>query len=381
MAASRYWANLASCWPRAPPMNDLDSGRSSGEESVPPIQSKPEAGGAPGLEPNHVPPALEWAWDRYDLYDSNAVRIRKAFQRLQLTILVVAVGTTLLALTEATLVAHHAFRGSSVTSRTMHILVLFFPIALATLLGIASRFRTGSKWVDLRTAAEGVKREVFLYRTQTGPYAPRRTTRVSRDQLLSHQVAAIGRAIMQTEVSRTPLRDPPASPMPTDRSLGGSRDDGFRDLASDAYISHRVDDQIEYFGYRATRLARVLWLLLLLIFLAGGVGTLLAALHIDIWIAMTTAVVGAVTTYLGYEQVESTLVNYNQARKGLISLNGWRITLPAQERGAPETREQLVSRAERVLQKEHGGWVADMTDALAELRAEEEQKGKRNTGA
>jgi hypothetical protein len=325
--------------------------------------------------PAQVAPALEWAWERCRVYGDNAGRTRVAFLRLQLTILVVGVGATLFALTESALVAHHVVGGSSVAGRVLHAAVLVLPITLAVLLGAAARFRTGNKWVDLRAAAEGVKREIFRYRSRTGHYAPDRTTHISRDQLLSEQVAAIGRGLMQTELSQTALGDSASPVRPHARSPGSSDDDGFSDLTPEAYVKHRVDDQIRYYGSRATRLARILRLLQSVIFVAGGVGTLLAALHVDIWIALTTALVGAVTTYLGYEQIENTLVTYNQARTALIAIKGWWASVPEETRTSPRTMEYLVNQTERILQKEQGGWVQEMTEAMAQLRADEERRG------
>src|SRR5439155_15936748 len=115
--------------------------------------------------------------------------------------------------------------------------VLVFPIVLAGLIGAAARFRTGNKWVDLRSAAEAVKQEIFRYRTQTGHYSYRPQARASRDQLLAEQVAAIGRSLMQTDVSRTSLRPPP----PLERRAGPSPDDdGMSDLTAERYIELRL---------------------------------------------------------------------------------------------------------------------------------------------
>ena len=39
----------------------------------------------------------------------------------------------------------------------------------------------------------------------------------------------------------------------------------------------------------------------------GGLGTLLAAIGFDLWVALTTAVAAALATYLSYRGVDSTL--------------------------------------------------------------------------
>ena len=328
--------------------------------------------GGPAAGTDETPSALEWAWDRYRVYDQNAVRLRREFLRLELTILAVGLATTLLALVENEVVKRGVFSSDAVAARTIHTLVVILPITLAALLGMAARFRMGNKWVDLRKAAEGLKREIYLYRLRAGSYGQTNASRLTRDELLAQNVAAIGRGVMQTEVSRMALREPEH-----ERTAGlAPGDDGVGDMGAPEYVRYRVDDQIDYYRRQVAVRGRMLRWLLSLIFLAGGVGTLLAALNVDVWIAMTTAVVGAVTTFLGYEQVENLLVSYNQAMSGLTSVKGWWLSLPPRERESKTTKDRLVRQTERILQKEQGGWVEDMTDALDQLRSEEEKETK-----
>jgi hypothetical protein len=318
--------------------------------------------------------ALAWAWDRYRLYDENAVRERRGFLQLELAILAVGLATTLLALLQNEVVTRGLLSSNSVAARTIHTLVIVLPITLAALLGMAARFRVGNKWVDLRKGAEGVKREICLYRVRAGSYGHTNPSRLTREELLVQNVSAIGRGVMQTEVSRMALRDPPKGTATKPALAAG--DDGVSEMGSADYIRFRVDDQIDYYRRQVARRGRTLRWLLSLIFLAGGAGTLLAALNVDVWIAMTTAVVGAVTTYLGYEQVENLLVSYNQAMSGLVAVKGWWLSLAPRERGSNATKERLVRQTERILQKEQGGWVEDMTEALDQLRDEEEKEAK-----
>jgi len=331
-------------------------------------------GEAQAESPDGTPTAIQWAWDRYRLYDQNAIRLRREFLRLEMTILAVGLGTTLLALVQNAVVTHNLLHSDSAAARTIHTLVIVLPITLAALLGMAARFRVGNKWVDLRKAAEGIKREVFLYRVRTGLYGHAGASRLTRDELLAQNVAAIGRGVMQTEVSRMALRDPPRGTAMHPALAKG--DDGVSDIGPAEYVRYRVDDQIDYYAHQVAVRGRLLRWLLSLIFIAGGVGTLLAALNVDVWIAMTTAVVGAVTTFLGYEQVESLLVSYNQAMNGLVSVKGWWVALPPRDRESKATKDRLVHQTERILQKEQGGWVEDMTEALDELRTEEEKEAK-----
>ena len=114
----------------------------------------------------------------------------------------------------------------------------------------------------------------------------------------------------------------------------------------------------------------VLWL----IYIFGGVGTFLAAVRLELWIALTTALAAAFTTFLEYRQVENTLIKYNQAETNLANVQTWWMALPAEEQTDPKNIDKLVGYTEKILQDEHTGWAQEMQDALAELRAEQIEK-------
>ena len=95
---------------------------------------------------------------------------------------------------------------------------------------------------------------------------------------------------------------------------------------------------------------------------AGAVGTLLAAAGYEVWIGLTTAIAANVVAYLGYLQVEPTLVAYNQAAGRLEALRR------AWDAQPPESRDfgKLVDRSEAVLSTELSGWVQQMNQAIEE---------------
>jgi hypothetical protein len=150
-------------------------------------------------------------------------------------------------------------------------------------------------------------------------------------------------------------------------------DDGFTVLTPDRYIRVRLADQLDYYRRNAVRheskLRRLQWT----IFILGGLGTLLAAIDQQVWIALTTAVAATVTTYLGYKQTESTLMKYNQAATDLDSVRSWWTALPPDDQAKQDNLDTLVDHTEMVLQSEHDGWVQQMQNALAELRKDQER--------
>jgi hypothetical protein len=86
--------------------------------------------------------------------------------------------------------------------------------------------------------------------------------------------------------------------------------------------------------------------------------------------------VGAVTTYIGYQQFDSTLTAYNQAATDLENIRDWWRALPPEEKADPANIDELVQHVEQVLDTELAGWVQKMTDALSELRKPNEPKDK-----
>ena len=145
-------------------------------------------------------------------------------------------------------------------------------------------------------------------------------------------------------------------------------DDGFSYLTPDRYVEVRLGDQLNYFRRKSITHDRQLRAISWLIFIIGGVGTYLAAVNQQVWIALTTAVVAALGTYLAYRQTETTLTKYNQAATDLANVKAWWISLSAEEQAQQGNIDSLVDHTEQVLQSELDGWVQQMQNSLAELR-------------
>jgi hypothetical protein len=142
----------------------------------------------------------------------------------------------------------------------------------------------------------------------------------------------------------------------------GAADDGLSELDPDRYLLYRVGDQLNYFHPRVVRLTRQLRILQFIALGVGAAGGLLAAAGFETWIGLTTAIAAAAVAYLGYLQVEPTLVAYNQAAGHLESLRRLWDAQPPMRRDF----DQLVDEAEGVLAMELAGWVQQMNQAIQE---------------
>lgn len=312
----------------------------------------------------------------------------------------------------------------------IHYLLIAIPIVLTILITAANRFKQGNKWLLLRSGAESIKREIFRYRARSGDYktveivipptqpapvnpvvpaaAPRRkgspataspptteppappppetpplpqSAAPNPEQVLAQRIEDITRRVMRTEVNASaliPYDKDKGLPPTMDAAQGG--DDGLSFLPPDRYVELRLGDQLNYYKTKAVKLERQLKVLQWAIFIIGGLGSLLAAINQQLWIALTTAVAAALTTYLSYQQTESTVTKYNQTHTDLANVKSWWTALPIEEQAKQNNIDTLVDHTEQVIQSELDGWVQQMQNALAELRKGQAQAGEKEEG-
>lgn len=321
------------------------------------------------------------AWSRYDDLDESAIRKQALFTKLQGVILSLGVIATLLAISQSgsalpaslkQLLPAPLSQYKSTLHVLIHVLMVLTPITISVLVAASSRFREGNKWILLRASAEAIKREIFRYRMQAGAYGSDQCLQASRESKLAAKLKDISSALAQSEVNRTSL-------------LGVVKNDPtrLRFLNPDDYLKDRIDDQINYFVKKTGGLYRRLKTTQVCIYVAGGAGTFLAAFRGDVWVALTTAIATALTTRLEMDQVENTLVQYNQALTGLRNIASWWKALSQWEKGRGKNVDLLVEQTEKTLEGELAGWVQQMQTALDKLTEKEQvatEKEKSGSG-
>ena len=314
---------------------------------------------------------LRQAWLRFGALDLAAVGQQKFFRQMQGVILAVSIGVT------AAVVLHQTVADRCPIpllgpkfdcGAPLHYLVIIAPIALSVLIGWTNHFHHGKRWVLTRQAAEAIKREIFQFRTGAAPYRDEAT----REKDLAKAMEDVTRRLARSEANTTalPMYSGPIPP----QYAAGEGDDGMSPLAPDRYIDVRLDDQLKFFRKKTivldTLLERLQWGILGV----GGLGTLLAAIGFDLWVALTTAIATALGTYLSYRGVDSTLTNYSQTATDLENIKGWWTALRPDEQGDPSNVDALVQHTEQVLATELSGWTQRMQDALANLRKDQEKE-------
>jgi hypothetical protein len=321
---------------------------------------------------------LHDAWQRFATYDANGGRLQKAFKNIQFWILALGLIAVFLAVFEnqgQELVKHQQMLHNALGWLRYPIIVI--PIVTAILLAYYNKFRPANKWILLRGSAETIKREIYRYRSRTGDYSKDRLTTNSRDDVFHDRLEPVSRRLMQTDVNHGGLT-PYDGPLPP-KEVAQKNDDGFSFLTAERYIELRLEDQLNYYSNKTPKLEKQVKQMQVAILVAGGVGTLLAAVHAELWVALTTALATALTTSLASRQLDETLVRYNQSAADLANVRDWWTKLSPASKRNPKNIDQLVEVTEKVLETELSGWVQRMENALAQLKVEEE-KGEGSGG-
>jgi len=326
-------------------------------------------------------PVLKLGWERFARYHAAAARLRRTDDRLQRWPLALGVAAVLVALVQ------HGVRGrvgaNSVTDLVLHWTVAALPFLATVVLLAGHRFGSGRRWPLLRAAAEAARRELYTYRTATGPYAPSDgdaeadgradtdigtdTGAAARDATLAGRLGAIDAGLMQTEVAAGSL---PAysGPLPPPWAETAAGDDGLSPLDPHGFLELRLAERLGACRARVAATERRRRRLQLLILAAGVAGTVLAAARLELWVGLSTAVLFAVVAYLAHLQVEAGLLADNRAAARLEAIRARWLALPAAHR---DTRHfaVLVEQTEAAADPAHADWSRQLADAIAAAQA------------
>lgn len=265
------------------------------------------------------------------------------------------------------------------------------PIVVSILVAGSDRFKNRRKWILLRGAAEAIKKEIYRYRARVGDYEDPQSSDIAspqssdiakppssdsakpkrpRDVVLKDNLVTITRRLMETEVNTGSLNYGGSGPPDDIKKL----DDGFSFLSPERYIEVRLIDQMAWYQRETAKLERQRFEFQILIYVVGGAGSLLAVLGAQLWVALTTAAVTALTAWVTDFRLDVNLVKYNQAAADLSNVKYWWSTLSAQEKTIEDNRKKLVDTTEEILETEQGGWVKQMQDAAKQVKATTESE-------
>jgi len=330
---------------------------------------------------------LEDAWRLFCVYDRTAIVTQKRFLNFRIAILIVGVVSTILVVFKSAWESHPIGLIGSDNLQIKQIfellgggfnwLLIIAPITVSILLAASVKLDRGMNWVILRASAEILKKDIYCYRTLS-IYDPN-----NADMRLAESIQIVSDRLMKTQVNRSGLA--------LDRGLEiGSKDllntiknnvcredkETFLPLTIGQYLNYRLIDQLSWYRRKTVKLDRQWQLLQWSIYILGGLGTFLAAINREIWVAITNAIATAIASFLDFKQLDSTLMCYNQAACNLENLLCWWHALTDEARANPDNIKKLVENTEKVIQSETSSWVEEMREALSELYKDKEELKK-----
>lgn len=316
-------------------------------------------------------PVLKIAWQHYAEFDDNAKRALKRHLWLRGAVIILGVIATFLAVLTDTF-AGEAQLGL-ILDRTLKILLILVPIIGATVLAFANKFQQGERWLVLRSGAEEILKEIYLYRTIFQMDEDRR-------QWLSERIAAIQRHVFDAVEDNLVLTPYTGKIPPYYHSDDKNSDPGFANLLADDYLCYRLESQIQWHVNKSRELeTRRTWLQIG-IFAFGGLGTFIAALAniqglggLAVWVALTTSLGAALTSWMELRRIDSTITNYSRLVLELNIIKEHWLALNKDERTGDEFIK-LVTATEKVMWSQHGQYIAEMRKAVAELQGENGDK-------
>ena len=238
---------------------------------------------------NSIPPILESAWKRNADYGNTAKHQKKQYYLLRRWVLIFSVTATFLAI----LLDNFREYFPSPVVTLLQVVLILVPISGSVVVAFLSKYQQGQKYLAMRSGAEEILKEIFLYRTvmQNNP---------DRDKWLNKRLAEVQRQVHRTlggEVVVKPYTGKHINPRHYPDFVDA--DEGIVDLNSEDYIRVRLESQRDWHIGRIQEYHKARMRLTILILVFGGLGALFAGADmlfagIAIWVALTTALASAV---------------------------------------------------------------------------------------
>jgi hypothetical protein len=148
-------------------------------------------------------------------------------------------------------------------------------------------------------------------------------------------------------------------------------------LSADDYVRDRLEEQIAWMAGRIASLHRQFKWLQIGILIVGGLGTFLAAMKHEVWVAFTTVLATAFANRLELGQVENRMVLYNVSLTSLRNIHTWWQAMSPWERTRRKNIDLLVDHTESTLERDTSAWVRELQFALDKLSEKESvEEGK-----
>jgi hypothetical protein len=306
-------------------------------------------------------PLLETAWQRFAALDENAASVQKQYMRLrQLTAFL-----GVLAVLFAILVDNFTDQVPQIVGIIFRVFLILTPIVISVIAAFSNKFQQGQKYLSSRAAAEGILKEIYLYRT-VNKNAP------NRDKLLSNRLATLQRNLYRSAGGELTFAEFTGDLPPYYDPADEKSDPGFNDLKGDEYLVYRLEHQLDWHSKENMEMQRDRKRIQLAILIFGGIGAFLAAWGggLAIWVALTAAISSALIGWEELRGLDMRVGNYSQVILELNIIRDWWLTL--RDAGTDDDdAAQLATKTERILFDQNLEWVSAMQKALADADSDE----------
>ncbi|MGH3779110.1 MAG: DUF4231 domain-containing protein [Pseudonocardiaceae bacterium] len=287
---------------------------------------------------------VEELWRQQSIWSQTANRMKASIGRARAAALTLTVGGAMLATLATRLPAGEAMASS----------VLAVAAAVGVGLVPVLRPRYGGRvlrdWTRVRSVAEALKSEVYLYLAGAGDY--RGEDRDSRLKVCTDQARQEAVDLLRHTVDIEPVH----------RTVPDVNDYG-------SYLRVRVDGQVNgYYRPKARQLRARLrqYRRVELVLAAAGVvlGALAASFAewgLSAWIAVVTTISASVAAHVGAARYEYQLIEYLRTADELS-----RLRRDAAATTSPAELDELVVRCERIISIQNEGWMAKLSSTPEE---------------
>ncbi len=332
--------------------------------------------------------ALLYAWYYYIAYDIISekqkrmhLNHRRVIMLLGLIATVLAIVTALPGVEDVIVALQQLYPVMmQIVSFIRSLSLIAIPIAISSLMTYTLQFAPSLTWFVHRVGAEKIRRDIYLYRTQSEKYSRRNLSNEKRQQLLVASVDAVRaevdnldtlipfqQELSEEEAQAIPLKVSNSDPKARSRGYtDDSTDDGFSPMDGVEYERQRAVHQRNWYvkrlysDYKQLRHTRAIILTL------GACGALAGALGggWERYIVITTALITFVTVYMQLKMYGQVYSNYHRTVSKVDSAIGrWRI-LSDEEKQKSQNVHQFVVQVENAFQAERLKWMEQASQAM-----------------
>lgn len=366
--------------------------------------------------------ALLTAWRRFIDYDHASQQLKRDRNQIRTVIIILGVITSFLAVVLSFInvppnSGELIYRMGDFAKGFFQIILAILPITVAGLIAYATEFAPSTSWAVYRVGAELIRREIYLYRLNAGPYQTesqddrkrifldniKKASQLQRvhnadnlenpvlidaaQQVLkgngrfphSHkidddEVFKIVKGVKQLSLENTFMNRlfeiynalefwniSPKQPSEEDN------DNGFESLKPDQYVQLRLIPQLNWYVSRIQKDYTALRTWKQRILFWGSLGSVIVAVAVvaeenfEPFVAVTTAITLAMGLYLELRMFNHTYLIYSTVKQQLHNLyDEWHMILQHLDKNNPDTlaiHKNFIFRVEQTLQSEREQWM------------------------